>query len=42
MVCLRMNDAYASLLEPLPRAERQRVADALDLLARVLDGGDRR
>jgi DNA-binding MarR family transcriptional regulator len=30
--------AYTSLLERVPRAERQRVADTLDLLARVLDG----
>jgi len=29
---------YASLLERLPRAERQRVAEALDLLAALLDG----
>lgn len=29
--------AYASLLERLPRAERQRVVEALDALARVLD-----
>ena len=29
----------ASLLERLPRPERQRIADALDTLARVLDGG---
>jgi DNA-binding MarR family transcriptional regulator len=34
--------AYAKLLEPLSRTERQRLADALDLLARVLDGGGRR
>src|SRR5215472_16365904 len=30
--------AYASLLDRIPRAERQRIADALDILARVLDG----
>ena len=30
--------AYASLLGPLPRAERQRVADALEILVRVLNG----
>jgi DNA-binding MarR family transcriptional regulator len=30
--------AYASMLDRLPRAERQRVADALEMLARVLDG----
>ncbi|HLK37768.1 MAG TPA: MarR family transcriptional regulator [Polyangiaceae bacterium] len=29
--------AYATLLERLPRAERQRVAEALDVLARVLE-----
>jgi DNA-binding MarR family transcriptional regulator len=29
---------YASLLERLPRADRQRVAEALDLLASLLDG----
>ncbi|MCL2450442.1 MAG: MarR family transcriptional regulator [Polyangiaceae bacterium] len=30
--------AYTTLLERMPRAERQRVAETLDLLARVLDG----
>jgi len=30
--------ACASLIERVPRSERQRVADALDVLARVLDG----
>jgi DNA-binding MarR family transcriptional regulator len=30
--------AYASLLDRIPRPERQRIADALDMLARVLDG----
>lgn len=30
--------AYAALLDRLPRTERQRVADALEILARVLDG----
>jgi DNA-binding MarR family transcriptional regulator len=29
--------AYASLIERVPRGERQRVADALEVLARVLD-----
>lgn len=29
--------AFASLMERLPRAERQRIADALELLARVID-----
>lgn len=30
--------AYATLLERLPRTERQRVTDALEVLARALDG----
>lgn len=30
--------AYTTLLDRLPRPERQRIADALELLARVLDG----
>lgn len=30
--------AYTTLLERLPRAERQRIAEALEVLARVLDG----
>ena len=30
--------AYTSLLDRIPRPERQRVADALEMLARVLDG----
>jgi DNA-binding MarR family transcriptional regulator len=30
--------AYASLLDRIPRPERQRIADALEVLARVLDG----
>ncbi len=34
--------AYASLLESVPRPERQRIADALETLARVLDGDDDR
>jgi DNA-binding MarR family transcriptional regulator len=34
-------DAYGKLVEPLSRAERQRMADALELLARVLDGAGR-
>jgi DNA-binding MarR family transcriptional regulator len=34
--------AYASLLDRMPRPERQRVADALDVLARALDGGNAR
>lgn len=32
----------ASLLESLPRPEKQRVADALDTLARVLESGSER
>ena len=30
--------AYATLLERLPRTDRQRVAEALEVLARALDG----
>jgi DNA-binding MarR family transcriptional regulator len=30
--------AYATLLDRIPRPERQRVVDALEMLARVLDG----
>jgi DNA-binding MarR family transcriptional regulator len=30
--------AFASLMDRLPRAERQRVTDALEVLARVMDG----
>jgi DNA-binding MarR family transcriptional regulator len=30
--------SYASLLERLPRVDRQRVAEAIDLLAALLDG----
>ena len=37
-VCSEWTFAYSTLLERLPRPERQRVADALELLARVLDG----
>src|SRR5580704_2672487 len=36
-VCSRWTTAYTALLDRLPRPERQRVADALDTLARVLD-----
>jgi DNA-binding MarR family transcriptional regulator len=36
------SNAVASLLERLPRPERPRVADALETLARVLDGGNDR
>ncbi len=41
-VCNGWTAAYASLLDSLPRIERQRVADALDALARVLEDGDER
>ena len=37
-VSTEWNVAYTSLLERLPRTDRQRVADALQTLARVLDG----
>jgi DNA-binding MarR family transcriptional regulator len=37
-VCSEWTASYSVLLERLPRPERQRVADALDALARVLDG----
>lgn len=30
--------AYSSLLDRIPRSERQRIAEALEVLARVLDG----
>jgi DNA-binding MarR family transcriptional regulator len=39
-VCAGWTAAYGLLLDQLPRPERQRVADALDALARVLDQGD--
>jgi len=39
-VCTGWTAAYGLLLDQLPRPERQRVADALDALARVLDPGD--
>ena len=32
--------SLASILDRVPRAERARVIDALEVLARVLDGGD--
>jgi DNA-binding MarR family transcriptional regulator len=41
-VCSGWTAAYAALLDRLPRTERQRVADALDALALVLDDGDGR
>jgi DNA-binding MarR family transcriptional regulator len=37
-VSTEWSHAYASLLDRVPRAERQRIADALETLARVLDG----
>jgi DNA-binding MarR family transcriptional regulator len=37
-VSLEWTHAYAALLEKIPRAERQRTLDALETLARLLDG----
>ena len=37
-VSMDWSGTYATLLERIPRTERQRVAEALELLARVLDG----
>jgi len=37
-VSVEWNVAYTTLLDRLPRPERQRIADALEVLARVLDG----
>ncbi len=37
-VCTEWTATYNALLERLPRPERQRVAEALDVLARALDG----
>jgi DNA-binding MarR family transcriptional regulator len=37
-VSLEWSNAYAALLEKIPRAERQRTIDALETLARLLDG----
>ncbi len=37
-VCIEWAAKYTTLIEKVPRAERQRIADALDLLARVLEG----
>lgn len=37
-VTTEWGSAYASLFDRLPRGERQRIADALETLARVLDG----
>jgi DNA-binding MarR family transcriptional regulator len=36
-VSVQWNTAYALLLDRLPRAERQRIVDALEALARILD-----
>jgi DNA-binding MarR family transcriptional regulator len=33
-------EACSTLLDRLPRGDRQRIADALEALARLLDGGD--
>lgn len=41
-VCSGWTTAYAALLDRLPRPERQRVADALDALARVFEDSDER
>jgi DNA-binding MarR family transcriptional regulator len=32
------NQAFASLLDKLPRADRQRITDALELVAQAIDG----
>src|SRR5258708_16610402 len=37
-VCTEWTATYNALLERLPRPERQRVAEALDVLARAFDG----
>jgi DNA-binding MarR family transcriptional regulator len=37
-VALEWTQAYAALLERIPRGDRQRVADALEALARLLEG----
>jgi DNA-binding MarR family transcriptional regulator len=37
-VSVEWNVAYTTLLDRLPRPERQRIAEALEVLARVLDG----
>jgi len=39
-VCTEWTATYSALLERLPRPERQRIADALEVLARVLYGDD--
>jgi DNA-binding MarR family transcriptional regulator len=37
-VCAEWTATYVSLLERMPRLERQRIADALELLAHALEG----
>jgi DNA-binding MarR family transcriptional regulator len=37
-VSLEWTTAYALLLDRLPRAERQRIVEAIEMLARVLEG----
>jgi len=37
-VSVEWNVAYTTLLDRLPRPERQRIAEALEVLTRVLDG----
>jgi DNA-binding MarR family transcriptional regulator len=37
-VALEWSQAYALLLDRVPRGDRQRIADALDALARLLEG----
>jgi DNA-binding MarR family transcriptional regulator len=39
-VSVEWTSAYSTLLDRVPRAERQRIADALDALARLLDDGE--
>ncbi|MDP9150234.1 MAG: MarR family transcriptional regulator [Myxococcota bacterium] len=38
-VCSEWSAIYGSLLDRVPRGERQRVADALDVVARLLEAG---
>jgi DNA-binding MarR family transcriptional regulator len=37
-VCVEWSAAYATLLDRLPRPERHRIAEAVEMLARALDG----
>jgi DNA-binding MarR family transcriptional regulator len=39
-VSVEWNVAYAHILDRLPRPERQRVAEAIEMLARVLEGSE--